>query len=201
MTKTLALFAAAAALTVAAPAGAATQIVSGGILTGATGVEVGGMLYDVEFVDGTCASGFSGCGSSANFAFNTESTARAAGQALLDQVFTGIYGDDGSKTLGCSSYGSCSSLIPYALDGSSLYVALSENCGLGADCTDNVSSDIVVKTFDTSVNPVAVYARFTATTSGAVPEPATWAMMLLGFAGIGLAMRPRSRLVGVLRFA
>ena len=27
----------------------------------------------------------------------------------------------------------------------------------------------------------------------AVPEPATWAMMLLGFAGIGMAMRRRSR--------
>jgi hypothetical protein len=30
---------------------------------------------------------------------------------------------------------------------------------------------------------------------GAVPEPATWAMMLVGFAGMGLAMRRRPRLV------
>jgi hypothetical protein len=30
-----------------------------------------------------------------------------------------------------------------------------------------------------------------ATPTGSVPEPATWAMMLLGFAGIGLAMRRR----------
>lgn len=29
---------------------------------------------------------------------------------------------------------------------------------------------------------------------GAVPEPATWAMMLLGFAGIGFAMRRRSKI-------
>ena len=30
-------------------------------------------------------------------------------------------------------------------------------------------------------------------TGGAVPEPATWAMMLLGFAGIGASMRRRTK--------
>ena len=33
--------------------------------------------------------------------------------------------------------------------------------------------------------------RITAATPGNVPEPATWAMMLLGFGGIGMAMRRR----------
>jgi len=36
------------------------------------------------------------------------------------------------------------------------------------------------------------YATFSAIPSGAVPEPATWAMMLLGFGVIGFAMRKRS---------
>jgi hypothetical protein len=37
--------------------------------------------------------------------------------------------------------------------------------------------------------------RFTTTSVGAVPEPATWAMMLLGFLGIGfLACRNKSTL-------
>ena len=36
--------------------------------------------------------------------------------------------------------------------------------------------------------------------SGAVPEPATWAMMLMGFAGMGLSMRRRRR-VGVAQIA
>jgi hypothetical protein len=31
----------------------------------------------------------------------------------------------------------------------------------------------------------------------AVPEPATWALMLLGFAGIGLAMRRRKQHMAV----
>ena len=35
---------------------------------------------------------------------------------------------------------------------------------------------------------------------GSVPEPATWAMMLLGFGGIGMAMR-RRRKKGLLQVA
>jgi hypothetical protein len=35
---------------------------------------------------------------------------------------------------------------------------------------------------------------FTAFSGGAVPEPSTWAMMLLGFGGIGFAMRRRRKL-------
>ena len=38
-------------------------------------------------------------------------------------------------------------------------------------------------------------------TGGAVPEPATWAMMLLGFGGIGLAMRSRRRKGRLLQIA
>jgi hypothetical protein len=34
------------------------------------------------------------------------------------------------------------------------------------------------------------------TDAASVPEPATWAMMLLGFAGIGLALRRRTRAAG-----
>jgi len=30
-----------------------------------------------------------------------------------------------------------------------------------------------------------------------VPEPATWAMMLLGFGGIGMAMRRKRRVVAL----
>jgi hypothetical protein len=36
------------------------------------------------------------------------------------------------------------------------------------------------------------------TTGGAVPEPATWGMMLLGFAGIGMALRRSRRRSGAL---
>ena len=49
---------------------AATLIVNGnGILTGATGVNLNGTLYDVEFVDGTCEALFNGCDSFEDFTF------------------------------------------------------------------------------------------------------------------------------------
>lgn len=66
--------------------------VTGGILTGATGVNVGGTLYSVSFQDGTCAELFSGCDSDADFLFN-QVTGNLAAQALLDQVF--LDGPDG----------------------------------------------------------------------------------------------------------
>ena len=50
--------------------------------------------------------------------------------------------------------------------------------------------------FDSTPTPLSLNLRGVSNayifTTGAVPEPATWAMMLLGFAGIGFAMR-RSR--------
>ena len=55
-----------------------------GILTGATGVNVNGTVYDVEFVEDSCVVAFSGC--AVQLAFSTQSDALAAAQALLDQV-------------------------------------------------------------------------------------------------------------------
>ena len=52
-----------------ATASAATLNVVGGQLMGASGVDVGGILYDVEFLDGTCIDLFSGCDESADFDF------------------------------------------------------------------------------------------------------------------------------------
>ena len=47
-----------------------------------------------------------------------------------------------------------------------------------------------------SVNPPRSFEGVTSIqgrVTGPVPEPATWAMMLLGFGGIGMAMRRRRR--------
>jgi hypothetical protein len=77
-----------------------------GVLLGAKNVIVNGAQYDVEFLDGTCADVFGAC-DIAQFAFATESDARAASAALLDQVFLdGALGNFDSNlklTNGCNT--------------------------------------------------------------------------------------------------
>jgi PEP-CTERM motif len=187
---------------VAAPAAAATLLVNGsGQLTGATGVDVGGTLYDVTFVDGTCASVFGGCDSSSDFQFTTQAAAAAASQALIDQVF--LDGPDGNfdtnyeLTVGCGAniYGYCAALVPYTIgpvppNETYFYAHEAANFGGAGDGVYGPFSGSTT-TFDTTDGPysggggVYVWAVFTPS----VPEPSTWAMMLLGFGVIGGALR------------
>jgi hypothetical protein len=96
-----------AALTFTATANAVPIIDGFGRLQGATGVSVQGFMYDVEFVNGTCADLFSGCDHPLDFAFSDLGSVRFAGQALLDQVFldgNGYFFDsEPSATAACGS--------------------------------------------------------------------------------------------------
>jgi hypothetical protein len=89
----------------------------GGTLLGASNVQVGDFLYDVNFVDGSCAGLFDGCDDASDFDFQTLDDAVAAGFALLDQVFVGRFDTDYFDTNGCdvNSNALCQSLIPFAL--------------------------------------------------------------------------------------
>ena len=71
----------------ASGAQAATLNVIDGILHGASGVDVGGVLYDVEFLEGSCIALFTGCDDEPDLTFQSEAAAVLASQALLDQVF------------------------------------------------------------------------------------------------------------------
>lgn len=87
----------AAALTLAmlsAPASAATLNVVDGQLFGATNIDVSGTLYNVEFVDGSCAVIFSDCDDVGDFPFDSLGEAEAASSALLVQVI--IDGPEGN---------------------------------------------------------------------------------------------------------
>ena len=202
MRKYLATLGAALALTVTSPATAAAilQIDSGGKLTGATGVDVGGTLYDVTFVDGTCAQIFGGCDAVTDFQFQTVSTASAAAQALLDQVF--LNGADGNfdshpeSVFGCN--GPCNSWIPYALPSDGIYY--SARVATNTATSDQIAPGDFAASFNTGFHGGSNFAWFTLASVSAVPEPSTWAMMLLGFGAVGFAMR-RSRRRSLLQLA
>lgn len=85
----------------------ATLVVNAGELVGATGVLVNGAWYDVSFEDGSCVSLYNGCDDASDFLFSGNSESQLASQALLDQVFIGIYDDDPWLTAGCEDDKGC----------------------------------------------------------------------------------------------
>ena len=195
----------------ATPASAATLIVNGqGQLVGATGVDVNGTLFDVQLADATdarttCAELFSGCDEKSDFAFQTEADALAAASALLAQVF--IDGPQGNfdstvrlMAPGCVGKTACVSVIPFKL-----FEDIKPSYAFAVNLAGTSSIDFVTSSYEDvvavprigpieSLDNVFNFAVFRPTQiAAAVPEPATWAMMLLGFGFIGGAMRSRRR--------
>jgi hypothetical protein len=108
--------------------------VVGGQLVGASDVNVGGGLYDVEFVDGKCLDLFNGCDSAADFTFNNGTDALLASQALLNEVLldgsSGLFDAIPSLTMGCDDPSVCSLLTPFAVDAVAVQLGCAQN---GAD--------------------------------------------------------------------
>ena len=187
-----ATFLAATAIAAATPASAATLIVDeNGQLRGASGVNVEGALYDVEFADGSCVELFSGCDEVADFTFTSDTSALAAAQAILDQIF--LVSNIGSSMINGCEGSFCGSLIPSTLvdDNSDLF--------LGAVALNLLSAPNEVRTAagnrerDYSESARFNYAVFTPTqTIGAVPEPGTWMLLMLGFFAAGAALRHKA---------
>lgn len=172
-------------------ASAAVLLVDGnGELTGANGVDVGGTLYDVRFVDGTCSSVFSGCDSDSDFTFATTADAFVASRALLDQVLLdGIAGNFDtipSLTVGCE---------PGAGD-----VGEGEICHIGTPAfavgimiaARNATQDDTFRISDIGeVGPADVYAVWSPAAQS-VPEPSAFACLGVGLLALALARRRRT---------
>ena len=180
----------------AVPASAATLVLNDdGRLTGAVGVDIGGSLFDVEFVDGTCAEVFGVCATS-SFTFQTQAGALAAANALGDQVLLngmlGNFDTDLTATIGCDATNTnCRFIVPYSVQAVGNIqqlnnVSFLNRPGLDAIVTTPLGANV-------STNGESVFARFSpaVVVPGAVPEPSTWLMMLLGFGAIGATLRRR----------
>ena len=162
-------------------------VVVDGKLTGANGVVFNGQVYNVTFQTGSCVQLFSGCDAASDLDFTTLLAAQQAAQALLDQVFVTLggvdYDADPSLVLGCSS--ECYTYVPYGAAGGITYAAVAQQAAFDAVGNTAILANIA--------DPGTNFARFTLASAGAVPEPATWAMMIAGFGMIGAARRRRVR--------
>ncbi len=171
------------------------QVVSGK-LTGANGVVVGANLYDVEFVDGSCAALYSGCDSNLDFTFQTSSAADDASQALLDQVFVdGVQGNFDSSpelTAGCSGVGFCIVSTPYSLFINFLGLVIDSSvANIAGSSFDFVQSELFPLDFDRASENESVFAVWKVARAEEIPEPTSLA--LFGVAGAAMAWSQRRR--------
>ncbi len=169
-----------------------------GQLVSANGVEVGGTLYNVEFLDGACVGLFDGCNEPGDFAFTTQATAIAAAEALLAQVFLDTMGHaldgDPSLTRGCENQNTrCDSIIPWEAipDANELFqFVVAQNHVL--EEADTPRRNFVAKRsadFTFTVN--TTFAHFD-TQPSTIAEPATLSLLALACAGMGWRMRRRT---------
>ena len=173
---------------------ATLQIDGSGQLLGADGVDVGGVLYDVDFLDGTCVALFDGCDASDDFTFATEVAALAAASALQTQVFfdgpSGDFGTVPSLTNGCEDF-VCNVYTPFTPSSVSpllVTVAIFQNFPIpgGVTFTSNV-----LNTNDTTSGPSTVFASWDISQATVVPLPATGWLFLSGLAGLFFVKRRR----------
>ena len=191
------LVAALMATTTPAAAAVAYQV-QNGKLVGATGVVIGQSTYNVTFADNSCTLVFGSC-SANKFDFTTKASAITAGNALLSQVLIGIYQTSPGRVFGCNS-STCDSFIPYKLyDDDSGYAQAVVVANRGRT-NRFVTGDVYPGANEsTALNQNVNYVRFTLQ-AAAVPETATWGMMITGFGMIGGGLRSRRR-SGKIRFA
>ena len=174
-------------------------IVSGGELIGASDVSVGGTLYNVEFVDGSCADVFSGCNEASDLPFATLSAANQASQALLDQVFVDAFDTSPNLTIGCERSTECVPSTPFGAPGLTPLpnpgvVQISEARNNTSEAEDRVSDELASITEDLTLDDGFVYARWTIRQEppNGAPAPSVLSLLALGLVGLGWSRHKRA---------
>lgn len=166
-----------------------------GKLAGARNLLVEGNLFDVSFVDGTCASVFGGCDSPSDFQFQDSFLGTAATRALFEHVLTGVYDSDPTRTAGCSFGLLCAVTTPYytSVNNDSLLWVLAFN-GEDIRLADKieVSGNARRSLLDFNNEPAYVWAVWSPANRATVPEPASLGLVLGALAMLGAHARRRA---------
>lgn len=164
-------------------------------MTGATGINIGGINYDVSFERGSCIGLFPGC-DTGDFVISA-STIAASQAALTNQVFidgpAGLFDSVPSLINGCPAFADFSYCIvstPYSPNPNQPITILANSLYLDqAQSTGSLGLNTIGKVGD--LGPDHVWAVWSV--AAPVPEPEAYAMMLAGLAVIGAVARRRAR--------
>jgi len=188
------LFSSAFALSALPTSAAILQVDGNGNLTGALDVDVGGVLYDVAFQDGSFNNLYNG-----TLFFTDEQTALLASQSLMNTVFIdgpqGNFDSNPILTAGCTENTDCFVYTPWQIVNSAdVQQAVALN-------RPNENDDSAFTLFfggplytalndDTANESLGTYAVWSnASSVAAIPEPSTYAMFLAGLGLLGFAAR------------
>ena len=198
MTRTRALaLAALVGLSVSTPASAALLAINGaGQLTGATGVEVNDIFYDVEFRDGTCIELFDGCDEASDFVFGSSAEAADASQQLLDQVFLDqgtlatAFDSDPSLTYDCLSVVRCIAFTPWFVSDGNVSIEGAANYNPAS--ADLVSSAGALDNYNSFVSPDVTWAIWReGSPPVSIPLPSSISLLLPALGALALSRRRR----------
>ena len=156
---------------------APSYVVVGGELTRILDVDVGGVLYDVEFKDGTFATALGGV-----FDFAAQADAVVAASALdgaIADTAAGSFDSVPGLTFGCETINDCGMLTPYQFDALGRVVSA---LLINTNASDTIANaDARLQTFDTTAALNFVWADWTRSTVNSVlPEPSSFALLISG---------------------
>lgn len=172
-------------LTAALPASAEVVPFTGSVTGVSNLIGVDASCAPLSFRTAIDPSSTVGTSSLGNFTFGT-STCISPGGAISKGTFTIDFGTD--QFSGTFDGGSTPTATPGISDTSWLFTIL-DGTGRWAGASGTFNGTGIA---DARTRPTHVSIDFVGNIN-AVPEPATWTMMLLGFGGIGLVVRRRRR--------